>query len=50
MRALKGGIPRGYKDHRRADALRYKAYCLAVQASGARCRRWRCPRCARPAG
>lgn len=35
MRRLKspqGAIPRAYPDHRRADALRYRSYCLAVLA------------------
>ncbi len=32
MRALKGAIPRGYRDHRRTDARRYRAYCEAAQA------------------
>ena len=36
MRALsarKGVIPRGYPDHRRAEAWRYRAYCTAIQAA-----------------
>jgi hypothetical protein len=35
MRRLKspqGAIPRAYPDHRRADALRYRSYCLAILA------------------
>lgn len=34
MRRLKspiGVIPRGFADHRRADARRYREYCLAIQ-------------------
>lgn len=35
MRALRsaiGVIPRGFPDHRKADARRYRAYCVAIQA------------------
>ena len=32
LRSPIGVIPRGFQDHRKADALRYRAYCLAVQA------------------
>ncbi len=35
MRALRstiGVIPRGFPDHRKAVARRYRAYCLAIQA------------------
>lgn len=35
MRALRspiGVIPRGFPDHRRAEAQRYRAYCLAIQS------------------
>ena len=28
-----GVIPRGFPDHRGADAKRYRAYCLAIQAA-----------------
>jgi hypothetical protein len=34
MRRLRtpiGAIPRAFKDHRRPDAKRYRAYCLAIQ-------------------
>ena len=33
LRSPIGVIPRGFADHRRVDAKRYRAYCLAIQAA-----------------
>ncbi len=32
LRSANGVIPRGFRDHRKADARRYRAYCVAIQA------------------